>query len=546
MKTKHPIFSRTLLLLLTLVLTLTAGAIPTLAATDTPEYTTSPDIVGYSAALVERKDLSEITNIQKYYEDQYGDITNYKITNAEDLMFFSQAVKDKQTFAGITVYLENDIDLSGVENFAPIGGWTPKDVWAAGPAFEGTFDGQGYSIKNMSMVAPTEDADKLIIAQASGYVGFFRLLRAGATIKNLVFDETCTVSGGTNKDIGPMGVLCGAVDSGKGITTSENDTVTIFNIYSKATLIHGGGVAGGIVAYVKSMHMTMDHCTNATTMKLVENEPWSKASVGRGVGGLVGKVAEYGENKLYPVSLKITNSRNAGDVVSCAAPAGGFVGHILELGNYETTSSDKFVQRDVILENCINNGDVTMSTEDKAERGVGGFIGLIAVQNPQANISLKGCKNYAVIKEPISVIWPSNEKITQFDELFVRENRFSDGGAGVMHPTVIDCERLAGQTDSTLAEALWQNLVPIKTEGTVPPPVIPDKDPENGDGNANASQDNTTGKDNDSPQTTETAPSAETEAPEKSKGCGSSIAVIPVAIGIVCGVAIALKKKEEF
>ncbi|WP_455759873.1 Ig-like domain-containing protein [Cloacibacillus evryensis] len=101
----------------------------------------------------------------------------YKIHTAEQLAWVAKEVNDSAAgtspFTGSTVALMNDIDLS-----KPDGGknlWTPIGLYAEkGVAFDGTFDGQGYSVANMT-----------VSSDAYCDAGFFGYVSGDVEIKNL-------------------------------------------------------------------------------------------------------------------------------------------------------------------------------------------------------------------------------------------------------------------------------------------------------------------------------------------------------------------------
>ena len=72
--------------------------------------------------------------------------TEYIIDSKEDLLAFAAAVNTGDTFAGKTVKLGAEIDLSGIE-WSPIGG---DSVY-----FAGEFDGQGYTISGLTQTTGT-------------------------------------------------------------------------------------------------------------------------------------------------------------------------------------------------------------------------------------------------------------------------------------------------------------------------------------------------------------------------------------------------------
>ena len=117
------------------------------------------------------------------------------ISTAADLVEFAAAVNAGESFAKWMntegkVVLKNDIDMSSVTSWTPIGAaiftWASnKLTCTSGNPFTGYFDGKGYSIKNFNAVCTNS-------TKGSTY-GFFGSLGAGAVVENLVFDSTCSM-----------------------------------------------------------------------------------------------------------------------------------------------------------------------------------------------------------------------------------------------------------------------------------------------------------------------------------------------------------------
>ena len=140
----------------------------------------------------------------------------YLIETAEDLCRFRDLVNEGTRFDGRFVLQTADIDLSGIENFTPIG--------TGEACFAGTYNGAGHTIYNLTITEtePQLDEDGKIIptalfAQTSGAVQNLNL--SGAVI--------------TGTKVG--GIVGNAIGEGTWIT----------NCYSDATL-NGTECAGGI------------------------------------------------------------------------------------------------------------------------------------------------------------------------------------------------------------------------------------------------------------------------------------------------------------
>lgn len=96
----------------------------------------------------------------------------YQIVNAAQLAAFAAAVDGGSTYAGEYVALGADIDLSGIDSWNPIG----DEAKDSANIFQGTFDGQGYSISGLRI--STE-------VQAEGNYGLFSVLGNQAVVRNL-------------------------------------------------------------------------------------------------------------------------------------------------------------------------------------------------------------------------------------------------------------------------------------------------------------------------------------------------------------------------
>ncbi len=578
---------KTLSVILSVVLVLANISLVAFAnTTTTPEYTTSEDIVGYSAALVERVDLTNVPSITERPNDLLGEHTAWKITNAEELVAFASYVIFDASyttgcFAGETIYLANDIDLSSVENFVPVGGWaTTGDAAWAKIQFRGTFDGQGYAIKNMTMTMPATG-----ITPSNGYVGFFRNLGAGAVVRNLVFDENCVVSCGDNVSAGPMGILAGAIDSNNSYNTNlAEHTVTISNCFIQGQLIHGGGVAGGVAPYAKAAAVTISNVTNAAdlvpnTKAITSGETTTSAAEksanwngSRGVGGILGLVGEgttcssSNFKKVIPVTVSITNSRNTGNVVGGKAPAGGIVGTMTSLGrpagiegkagtDYAGQISESSSEtKTLTIDNCINNGDIGYVYDTTSVQGLGGILGLNMGNGVNHLATIKNSKNYGTIVEAPQVTpdpVPETNPGAPVNEIS-NDHQAEEGKEQTIPAVLTNNTSAAGQTDSTLEQALWQDKVAIADPtpapgGDTPSGDTPSGDTPSGDTPSGDTPSGDTSNDNTTTQAPETeAPT--TQAPtttEKKSGCGATVALIPVMIVTLGAAAVALKKKED-
>lgn len=204
--------------------------------------------------------LPEDGDVTLYYGTQadfvsswYGDgsATEYTIRTAEELAYFAQLVNGTatdstgdivaaQTFSGKVITLARDIDLSAVchpadeESGIAEVSWTPIGRRAV-VSFAGTFDGNGYTIGNMSVT----------VANNSGQAGLFGWL--SGTVQNLIVTGEIKLEGcKTSLFVGSI-----AGQAMKSTITKCNSRVNItVQSFSKAASV--GGLAGAGNGTVKN------------------------------------------------------------------------------------------------------------------------------------------------------------------------------------------------------------------------------------------------------------------------------------------------------
>ncbi|MGN0798479.1 MAG: hypothetical protein ACI4L7_02845 [Christensenellales bacterium] len=188
-----------------------------------------------------------------------------EINTAEDLALFAYLVNSGTDYTRIEVKLKANIDLSG-KYWVPIG----KDE---AHAFNGTFTGNGYTIKYVSVdensLAKT-DEDRVVYAGIFGYV-------KNATITGLTLIGG-KISGET------AGGLVGYADNVQ------------FNALVNRNNVMGDSYVGGLVGYAKDC--SFENCTNYAEVKNTNN--YNSTNVY--VGGIAGKMDNG--------NLKTSDTRN--------------------------------------------------------------------------------------------------------------------------------------------------------------------------------------------------------------------------------------------
>ena len=159
----------------------------------------------------------------------------YELKNAGNVEWFGQYVAAAGgNHSGAK--LMNDIDFYNIENLhSPIG---PNEQ----NKFNSTFDGQGYSIKNMIIERPTESN--------VGFFGWLRGNNAPTTVKNLVIDGSCSIHGYNR-----VGGITGTYQNGGSIITIENviNQATVTAEHQDAGGIFGGHQAGNPTIIIRNV-----------------------------------------------------------------------------------------------------------------------------------------------------------------------------------------------------------------------------------------------------------------------------------------------------
>ena len=269
----------------------------------------------------------------------------YEIKNAAQLAWFaatvngSQAGTQPKTFAGKTVKLVADIDLQN----AP---WTPIGYWET---FEGTFDGDDHTIRNLNVTAKEADC----------YLGLFGCTK-NAVIRNVNIRNASVVAtvGDNSWAGGHLGVLIGYPD---GTTLIENITLTGDIKVEGPMDKKGAQRIGAVVGGYKAASLTMKNIVvNASEASYVKGNLY--------VGGVAGQ----------PIcTATMTNVVSNIDVYSQDGMVGGIAGYVMP---------------NSVLTDCSSTGNVyrvsAAGTEDQVKR-LGGILG--SWESSYGKVVLDGC-----------------------------------------------------------------------------------------------------------------------------------------------------------
>ena len=285
--------------------------------------------------------------------------TVYQIDNKFDLIAFRDSVNAGNTFAGITVKLNSDIDLEGVD-WTPIGLYKGLDGESSVRCkFSGTFDGQNHTIDNMHIIALS--SVNTFKSSYRALFGFTNGVIENFTVKGSIVGTDCA------------GVVA-ALDNGG----------QILNVNSYVTLTGQTGKKGGeipehqdnIQGKVAGICVTVKPDDAGCTWRIENcNNYGNVSSAGSdGAGGIVAWTNRTDSN-LTTNGLFIKNCHNYGSITSTGtAPVGGISGHACKIH----------------IENCVNEGSINGSK-------AGGIFGDFGVYNNSYGGIINNCENKGTI-----------------------------------------------------------------------------------------------------------------------------------------------------
>ena len=240
------------------------------------------------------------------------DASEYHISTAEQLAGLAQLVNDKATpvlFGGKTIYLDNDLDLSGSQ-WTPIGNGSNHKRF-----FAGTFNGQHHKIMNLNHHYTGDEVVRN---------GLFGVVSDGGTLKNLLVIDADIAS---NDGSLLAGILADWVNGG-----------TVENCYTSGKIENNVGdkMVGGLIGQCTWSTQVKGCASDATVISTESDENHVDT-----VGGLIGQWENSAD------SSSITDCWFGGSV-SCNniySAVGGILG-----ANFENFSGNK---PGVIIKNCI-------------------------------------------------------------------------------------------------------------------------------------------------------------------------------------------------
>ena len=278
----------------------------------------------------------------------------YELKNPGNVEWFGESVKAGNLT--INGKLMNDIDFLNRENLhSPIGPTTANK-------FNGTFDGQGFRIKNMIIERPTESN--------IGFFGFLRGNNANTTVRNLIIDASCSIHAYNR-----VGGVTGSYQNG-------GNTITIENVINEATITAEHQDAAGIIGGHEGGDPTIiiKNVLNTGTITAKNSAPYA--------GGLCCYLGVSGDSKIENfVNLGIVNGHNGGNIGRYNI---GNVTNLIDLS--ETTDKTQGTDSGLTTDD-ISNGKLAYTV------GWGQLLGTDEYPTPlnDAEVSYVGDAGYATL-----------------------------------------------------------------------------------------------------------------------------------------------------
>ncbi len=277
-----------------------------------------------------------------------ADAKEFTITTAQELAGVAYMCAEGTTFAGQTIKLGADIDLSG-SNWTPIGNNSKF--------FHGMIDGQGHTITGMTVSGDSN--------QQMAFIGVLSASENGFTVgvKNLNLTNINVTTTNTEKAAGLIGQM---------YVGSGTRTFLIQNVYVQGTInaSRDGTVRPGGICSMIVNNGTGEVIFNNVVCDVDINANVEKTDKTTHVGGIIGNV---NGNK---GTVRVENSVNLGDLKG-VTNVGGIVGFAGGSGTQ-------------IVQNCLNLGKI----EGLVEKSTLG--GIIAKLNT-ATYTVNNCINAGVL-----------------------------------------------------------------------------------------------------------------------------------------------------
>ena len=273
----------------------------------------------------------------------------YFISTVEQLRALATEVNGGTTFSGMQIKLSNDIDLKSEE-------WTP--IGRKDKAFQGTFDGCGYTISNLKIERGVNNSS------SNADMGLFGFTSDGKVMNFTLYNAF--VKAGID-----VGAIAGTPYTSSYITLAGD------------VKVEGYSYVGGM--FGKNVYKGMENLTvrvNEGSYVKAESETYRTY-----VGGVIGFMGEG--------NIIISNVESNINVTGSTCDVGGITG----IAHYGNT-----------FENCICTGNVTLVNANDAgdQLEIGGIAG-VWMNSSAGKVTLRKCNFTGTLKSALNGVDKSEE-----------------------------------------------------------------------------------------------------------------------------------------
>lgn len=331
-----------------------------------------------------------------------SDASQITISTKEELLQFAADVNAGAIPAGMEILLAQDIDMTGVSDWTPIGNASFDGTEVAGNCFEGIFDGQGHSITNLVI-------DKEA-AEAAEAIGLFGVVNH-ASIRNLTLGAGSSIRARNTGFLSVGGIAAVAVGAST-LENCENQASISVETTVDAKRIEAGGIMGGTFATTDDI--VIKKCVNSGKISSSNTADKNNGANGIQLAGILGFANGSADDS---GSTRIEACENRGAIEAQAARAGGIAGGLNYRGilqestnyapvtNTDVTASNSrtggiagYMTNNSSLEKCVNLGDISFAVAGNTTQG---YVAGIVSQMQTASTSVIGCANYGTIRSDI-------------------------------------------------------------------------------------------------------------------------------------------------
>ena len=436
----------------------------------------------------------------------------FHIKNASDMLAFMGLAEFYEWYAGKTVSLDANVDMTGID-------------WTMIGSFRGTFDGNGYAIKGVKIHANSD------------YVGLFNKL-VNATFKDVRFIDLDISSN----------------NSASGIGVSFAGTCTFENVYVSGKIACSNTRAGGFVSYGEvAGKVVFTNCVSACTVS------------GQRASGFVAQLNYDGS------SAEFTDCAFIGDSTGAGKYSGAFVA--LAVGNIKMTRCVSIGKESTNTETTTaafmyidNQNKITATSTPATVELVDCYAAInerpaigthstrswgfnVTIKYGTATVYSKESSSTATLASDATTIAERVKYLAKGDTVTTTKDNFATTCSYLTDWEATN-DIVAYAEGKTVVMVLPKDMYAFINASTDVPtdngqtPEGGDQTPSGGDSQTSGTSNNTETEAAETTDTEAATTAAQTEA-TKEKGCGGVIGVGAVAVMAVAGAAVVATRKKE-